>query len=455
LRPGFHGLLIAPVTALAQQTVWREPVYAEVVRADHGGAVEQVPFTPFESVLDVPRPVMLILEQGAPGIVLAGAATIGDSMPADPTTPYAAKIDGGDGHVLWSWQPEPAAPTEGRIRSAAIAADGAIFLAGAVKTSPDEDLRALVVKLDGATGAELWRLTGDEGTTAFGVAIDADGDAIVTGSEPNVDGQRVTRYAGADGTVAWSHVIAAGVASWDDFRVAIAPGGDVYAGGYYFDFANPEGSTGVQVARLGGSDGNERWLFRANETRLDQAQSILAIGDDALVASHVGSIRLAAADGSVIWERADPTTDFRTFDAFVDADGRLFAAGGNHATETASVRRYDPATGDMLWEGALTDGSPPPANAFLVAPAADGSLLSAWYSAPVGAGALDAESGAVAWSRALDPFTEPSFPVGIVQSADGSIFVGAYQGYGDPLATWVVFKLADVTADTLFENGFD
>jgi hypothetical protein len=68
---------------------------------------------------------------------------------------------------------------------------------------------------------------------------------------------------------------------------------------------------------------------------------------------------------------------------------------------------------------------------------------------------VDAESGAVAWSRLLDPDIDGSTPVGIEQAPVGSIFVGAYEWSQGASATWIVFKLVDVAGDTLFENGFD
>jgi hypothetical protein len=68
---------------------------------------------------------------------------------------------------------------------------------------------------------------------------------------------------------------------------------------------------------------------------------------------------------------------------------------------------------------------------------------------------VDADSGAVVWSRLLDPYTDGSWPVGIEQAPSDAIFVGAYDFGEGTSATWVLYKLIDVAADTLFENGFD
>src|SRR5262249_54892056 len=69
------GLALAAAgSACAQNIEWRQEVYAEVVRADHGGAVEQVPFYPYWSAIDLPLRVMQVSQEGTSGIVLAGSA---------------------------------------------------------------------------------------------------------------------------------------------------------------------------------------------------------------------------------------------------------------------------------------------------------------------------------------------------------------------------------------------
>ena len=444
--------LVAPMAAQAQATAWRERIYADVLRADHGGAMEQVPLYPYQRLGDPSTRVMHVSSAGAPGVVLAGSAQIGDGDEGSaPTTPYVAKLDAGDGHVLWSWQPDANAPPPGRIWWSDIDADGAVFVAGSLQTD-DQPGRSLLAKLDGATGAELWRVVGEPSTTSYMFAFDAKGSVVVTSSEPNNAGQRVAKYSASDGSPGWSHVMESGTDWSRDFRVAVRPDGEIFAAGSCFDAAGD-----VEVVRLGADDGAEAWRYVSpNMMELEEAQNVVVLGDDVLVASRAGRVRLAGDDGSIMWQQSIDSADFRTFDVIADGAGRLYVAGSNHVDRTAVVRRYDPATGDSLWEAVLSvPGDIPPASTWLVSLAGDGSLLPAWFSNPVGAASVDAESGVVAWSRLLDPILDASMPVGIVQAPDGSTFVGAYEWSQGASATWIVFKLVDIAADTLFENGFD
>lgn len=422
------------------------------MRADHGGAVEQVPFYPYKAVIDPSGRVMRISSAGAEGVVLAGSAQLGDGDESSaPTTPYVAKIDAADGHVLWSWQPDPVSPPQGRLRWSDVDADGAIFAAGSLQTD-DQAERSLLVKLDGATGAELWRIVGEPSTVSYMFAFDAAGHVVVTSSEPNDEGQRVATFGTSDGSPGWSHLIELGKSRYSDFRLAVRADGDVFAAGSCFCV---EGD--VQVVRLDAADGAEAWRYVSTDTsELEEAQNVVVLGDDVLVASRAGRVRLAGADGSVMWQQSIFSSDFRTFDVIADAAGRLFVAGSNHVDRTAVVRRHDPATGDALWEAVLSvPGDLPPASTWLVSIANDGSLLPAWYSNPVGAANVDAESGAVAWSRLLDPDLDGAWPVGIEQAPSGAIFVSSYEWSQGDAATWILYRLVDVAADTIFADGFD
>jgi len=55
----------------------------------------------------------------------------------------------------------------------------------------------------------------------------------------------------------------------------------------------------------------------------------------------------------------------------------------------------------------------------------------------------------------VDPDTEGSWPVCIEQAPSGALFVGAYNWSHGAAATWVLFKLIDIAADTIFASDFD
>jgi len=80
--------LAVPSRAFAEHVEWTKAVYAEVVRADHGGAVEQVPFFPYQLDVQLPQDLMRVSAAGTPGIVVVGGAAIGDGGAITaPTTP--------------------------------------------------------------------------------------------------------------------------------------------------------------------------------------------------------------------------------------------------------------------------------------------------------------------------------------------------------------------------------
>ena len=77
----------------------------------------------------------------------------------------------------------------------------------------------------------------------------------------------------------------------------------------------------------------------------------------------------------------------------------------------------------------------------------------------MGIALLNAATGDVSWSATLQA-TGPDFysqtTVGIVQSREGSIFVGSYAADPDEDGnTWGVFKLTGPFSDDVFANAFE
>jgi len=456
--------LAVPSRAFAEHVEWTKAVYAEVVRADHGGAVEQVPFFPYQLDVQLPQDLMRVSAAGTPGIVVVGGAAIGDGGAITaPTTPYVAKLALDDGRVLWTWQPNAAEPPAGRLRSIATDASGDVYVAGYMSVDAPVGDTSLIVKLEGSDGTQLWRLDGPDGTHNYALSVDGAGSVFVT-SDASSGEQIVSKLATADGAAAWTSSMASASLSWEDFRLAIDANGNVLAAGSYFDSSEPLGSAGVQVAKLDASTGLASWQHRLG-TRAWQLglQKIVATpDDDVIVASHDGLARIAADDGTERWQILEGD-GYRAFDRLVGADGALYGAGETQAF--AWLRRYDPESGDVLWETPFMPGTF--ASVSTLAAGNDGKLLAGWQNfeldAMVGALAVDPSSGAIDWSVAygeLNLVTDNARTAGLVQTEDGAIYVGSYlDDTPQPVSTWNLAKLVSGSGtdpnDPIFESGFD
>lgn len=453
--------LVAASAADAQSVEWRRPIYADVAGDPHAR------FRPYWVSHDLPLRVMQLSQAGASGIVVAGGAQIGeDDGVWTPVTAYVAKIATSDGHLLWSWQPQPDHPLQGRVWSTTADSAGAIFVTGSMHAADGDLARFLLTKLDGSTGAALWQVTGPQGTSGYGVAVDTAGDVLLTSSEADDGGQRVSKYAGVDGSLVWSTLMVGGRTDWDDFRIALDADGNALAAGFYVDNSNPpQQFWGAEVGKFRNSDGIEMWRYRNVDPDLFGNVQGLATGpngDVIMQGGYVGLARLASADGSVVWQRDDDAF-YQSFDLLVDASGRAFAAGWNTSTDIAWLRRIDLDTGATLWQA--NPAGDLPSIASELALGIDGKLMIAWqldvFSGAylMGASVADTESGAVAWAARLG-LSESNYDtgqtVGIVQAEDGSIFVGSYSD--DPPnsgPTWTVFKLSSTLTDAMFANGFE
>jgi len=458
----FAGFALAAASGAGAQNVeWRRPIYADVVGYPHAR------FRPYWVSQDLPLRVMHLSQAGTPGIVVAGGAEIGEyDDVSTPVTPFVAKIATSDGHLLWSWQLPTEHPLQGRVWSTATDVSGAVFIAGGMHAADGELGRFLLAKLDSSTGAALWQVTGPQDTFGYGVAIDAAGDVLLTSSEADYGGQRVSKYSGIDGSFVWSTLMAGGNTDWDDFRIALDADGNALAGGFYVDNSNPEQQVrGAEIGKFRGSDGVGMWRYRNVDPDLfGNVQAIVPApnGDVIMQGGYVGLARLASADGSVVWQRDDDAF-YQSFDLLVDATGRAFTAGWNTSTDIAWLRRIDLDTGATLWQANPAGGLPSIASELALG--IDGKLMIGWqldvFSGAylMGASVADTESGAIDWTARVG-LSQSNYDightVGIAQAPDGSIFVGSYSD--DPPnsgPTWTVFKLSSTLTDAMFADGFE
>lgn len=269
---------------------------------------------------------------------------------------YLAKRAGLDGSLLWTRQ----FGTSVYDVALSLAVDGAgdVLVAG----DTDGDLSgagaggrdAYVVKLSGVDGSNLW--TRQFGTSAgeqtTSVAVDPQGDVLVagrtfgnlggTGNAGAYDGY-ACKLSGVDGSVIWT--VQFGTGALDDaFSIASDSNGNaVVAGRTQGAMAGGSnaGSYDAFVLRLAAADGQVLWIRQFGTAALDDATSVTVdAADDVLVAGRTngnlggGSLgtsdgfvrKLASADGSEIWTNQFGTSTFDLVNAV--SEGGIVAASG-------------------------------------------------------------------------------------------------------------------------------
>ncbi|MFN0129122.1 MAG: hypothetical protein ACKV19_20820 [Verrucomicrobiales bacterium] len=182
---------------------------------------------------------------------------------------YTAKYDGTTDAVIWDELEDGPGGGDDLARALALDAAGNAVVAGSVSNNGNLDF--LTVKYAAADGSELWSQrqngTGNGEDRATAVAVDAAGDAVITGSSDN--GRNldlmVTKYSGADGSELWSERYN-GPGDGDDGGTAIAidPQGNVIVTG---TSAGSNDTQDFYTACYDGRTGQRIWFERFDGPR--------------------------------------------------------------------------------------------------------------------------------------------------------------------------------------------
>ncbi len=267
----------------------------------------------------------------AGGIILLDGSgslfAIGSSI--TPTTGLdvrVEKLDPGSGGTLWSMT--SGVPGDESVKAATIGTGGDIYVAGSLADAGG--VHASTLRLASSDGSVVWQATLDDPTWFDGyakaVAMDDQGDVVTGGGIQLTGGSTdpqalVAKLGGADGQEIWRHLMPADLGLQESLAgvaetVAAAPGGDVFAGG----FVQSVDLGDSLVARLAGADGEELWrddgsvngggVIGAMVT--DSAGHVVAVGqtEEEASAREFFVLKLAGFGG----------TDFPCGDSIVDAD---------------------------------------------------------------------------------------------------------------------------------------
>lgn len=332
-----------------------------------------------------------------------------------------------------------------------------------------------VERLDGATGATVWRRSISECDSDETLApsagevllVDPAGDVIV--GRRSLGGDRsfvVFKYAGASGDVLWSvrvggfpkagpfvHATALDAAG----NVVVAAGLGAYAGC----------CTDLVVAKLDGSSGVELWrrtehgsfvpndyddadsLSQATSVAVDPSGDVLAVGtvvdatSDPFKPNRRGmAMKLSGADGSELWRVDSPTTAL-----YGGSSPLLVYPNGDlaHIGARFEVVKRSGATGAELWRYQLADLPGAYRTIGLLALATDGTVVATGFAAEVlGVVALDGATGHERWHVPLGspPQNFAAEPRGLTVDGAGNALVSMTVALGEFAREMTVVKLA-------------
>lgn len=286
----------------------------------------------------------------------------------------------------------------------AVDADGNIYVSGDGNATWDAPVNpysagtdVFVAKL-ASDGTLSWNtFFGGAGTDhGAGIAVDSNGNALVSGFSSTAWGSPVRAYSASNdgiaikldpsGALLW-HTFLGGTGSDPAPRIAVTGDGSVYVGGYAnATWGSPvrayTGNYDAYVAKLA-SDGTLTWNTFAGGTGLDAANSIAVDSNgDVLIAGYSnatwgapvraytsGNDAYAAkisSSGALLWNTflGGSGTDERILSVAADASGNVFLAGYGNATWGTPWRAYTSpffdafvakltATGALTWNGFL------------------------------------------------------------------------------------------------------
>jgi hypothetical protein len=264
--------------------------------------------------------------------------------------------------AAWAWQ----VTLNGTADRAELATGVTVDAAGDVVADGWTDNRGslndfTVVKVAGASGAEVWRAvivgTAQRFDVAQAVTVDAAGDVLVAGMTSNAGTGgdfTVVKFSGSSGAERWRAVIDGTGTSNDEARaVTVDAAGDAVAAGWT---ENRGSGLDVTVAKVAGASGAEVWRMALDGAahRDDQAFAVSVDGVGDVLTAGVTSqsdtggdftvVKVAGANGAEVWRASLDGTGAGTDQAnavTVDGKGDVLAAGWTSPTSPRLLPRME------------------------------------------------------------------------------------------------------------------
>jgi hypothetical protein len=295
------------------------------------------------------------------GIAVSGSSTVPGRSTEIATIKY-----GRDGTVVWTDRYLPPG-TYANVSGLSAGPGGSLYLSGTF-TGPDSLDDFVVIRYD-AAGNRLWEAiheaTTASHTTASGIAVDAEGNAWVSG----FDGGMIAEKYGPDGARLWTARYPwEGQAPYSRGEgIALDAEGNAYVCGT----AGNVGANSYYVTVKYDRDGNQLWEARHDPHPGPDYGWRIAVAHGAVyVAGSTGYgfrnvfSNFVAYDlsGNILWTAgcgAPDVEEFAVTGIAADAAGNFLATGHDEEASDPGNRRFatlkfDPA-GNLLWK-ALSDG---------------------------------------------------------------------------------------------------
>lgn len=342
------------------------------------------------------------------------------------------------GTVRWEENLGVTIHSDGEATGVAIAPSGDAIVGG-MTDDPATGSDVTVVKLAGASGAELWRARIDGGLhlddSGGAVAADASGDVFVAAAtidgpglpspDPRLPGAAplvnvsVVRLDGATGAELWrSAGQGRGFPRADD--IVLAAGDPVVAGW----FGGSQYESIPAVARVDAGTGGTLWIGTLGLSEIGPRQGAPVRVDanpagDVVASARTRVAKFDRADGARLWLRGDVSV--ATADVAVDTGGDVVVVGESYGT--AGVEKLGGTDGTTQWAMNLGAG-----RAFAVRIDASGDALVAGALQQRGEERLavvriDGHTGIPRWTRIV-PARAPARGLTLALDASGNAIVG-------------------------------
>ena len=383
-----------------------------------------------------------VVRDAAGDFIVTGSSSVGTSG-LDMLT---LKYSGASGALLWQKRYNGPANKDDSPTALDVDSSGNVVVTGSSDNGTNTDF--YTAKYAAANGALLWeqRYNGPANTndSASAVAVDGNGNVIVTGSSD--DGTNTdfytAKYAAANGALLWEKRYN-GPANGNDHATAVAVDGDgnVIVTGSSDNGTNSDFYTAKYAAANGALlwekryNGPANYYDSATAVAVDGNGNVIVTGDDNGTAY---TAKYATADGALLWEQRydGPLTDDDDPTAVVlDTSGNVVVTGGSfnasHNSDFYTVK-YAAADGALLWEKRSSAG-----NGIATAEALDpsgnvvvtGFLNNNYYTAK-----YVAATGALLWQRSYNgPANNLDQAHAVAVDGSGNVVVTGYSvGSVDP-----------------------
>ena len=334
-------------------------------------------------------------------------------------------------------------------RSARLDPSGDILVRGYSSDNEAKDRRPILLKVDGATGQEVWQAPVG---WAGGMTVDGLGNPILFGGGSRTDKRlTIALHSAFTGFEVW-RVFAVGSDTGSARAAVVGPGGDIIVAGHLDPNSAPRDFV---VLKVSGFDGAERWRFTLGPPSSAYAVAVDGSGEIVAVGGGFHMVKLSST-GSERWRaKLDGTAsdnDLASAAAF-DAAGDVIAAGRLTNSGTGSdltVVKLSGASGAEVWRTEVDAGTKDSAASLLLDEAGN-AIAAGQLGGNFGVVKLSGESGAELWRATAEPGTVFSIAV----DSEGDVFAaGEVEGtaFGGGGYYYTVAKYSGATGAELWRS---